>query len=104
MYMYIHVALAGPCFTFRAHAPIPYVQAAILNLLNLIYGVATTLCNKCSSDLMDDFCQGGGEKGEGVRDHDEKAVKSPFDPSGYDKDLVEALERDIVQKNPNVKW
>ena len=30
--------------------------------------------------------------------------KCPFDPSGYDKDLVEALERDIVQTNPNVKW
>ena len=28
------IALAGPCFTIRARAPIPYVQAAILNLLN----------------------------------------------------------------------
>lgn len=27
-----------------------------------------------------------------------------FDPTGYDKDLVENLERDIVQKNPNVHW
>ena len=36
--------------------------------------------------------------------HDDKQVKSRFDPSGYDKDLVEALERDIVQINPNVKW
>jgi len=27
-----------------------------------------------------------------------------FDGSGYDKDLVEGLERDIVQKNPNVRW
>ena len=27
-----------------------------------------------------------------------------FDPSGYDKDLVESLERDIVQRNPNVHW
>lgn len=36
--------------------------------------------------------------------HDEKPVKSKFDPSGYDKDLVEALERDIVQTNPNVRW
>ena len=31
-------------------------------------------------------------------------MRSAFDPSGYDKDLVEALERDIVQANPNVKW
>ena len=36
--------------------------------------------------------------------HDEKPVKSRFDPAGYDKDLVQALERDIVQTNPNVKW
>ncbi|THD23495.1 Katanin p60 ATPase-containing subunit A1, partial [Fasciola hepatica] len=27
-----------------------------------------------------------------------------FDPTGYDKDLVEMLERDIVQRNPNVRW
>ncbi|KAL8578126.1 Katanin p60 ATPase-containing subunit A1 [Nucella lapillus] len=27
-----------------------------------------------------------------------------FDPAGYDKELVEHLERDIVQKNPNVHW
>ncbi|CAH8460879.1 unnamed protein product [Schistosoma haematobium] len=27
-----------------------------------------------------------------------------FDASGYDKELVETLERDIVQRNPNVRW
>merc|ERR1719259_224625 len=27
-----------------------------------------------------------------------------FDAAGYDKDLVEALERDIVQKDPNIHW
>ena len=27
-----------------------------------------------------------------------------FDPAGYDKDLVENLERDIVQRNPNIHW
>lgn len=27
-----------------------------------------------------------------------------FDPSGYDHDLVDMLERDIVQKNPNIRW
>ena len=36
-------------------------------------------------------------------DHDEESEKK-FDPSGYDKDLVAALERDIVQRNPNVHW
>uniref|UniRef100_H3AJ01 Katanin catalytic subunit A1 like 1 n=1 Tax=Latimeria chalumnae TaxID=7897 RepID=H3AJ01_LATCH len=27
-----------------------------------------------------------------------------FDGAGYDKDLIEALERDIVSRNPNVHW
>lgn len=36
-------------------------------------------------------------------DVQEKEVKK-FDGSGYDKDLVEALERDIISQNPNVKW
>lgn len=27
-----------------------------------------------------------------------------FDPTGYNNDLVESLERDIVQRNPNVRW
>ncbi|XP_064605147.1 LOW QUALITY PROTEIN: katanin p60 ATPase-containing subunit A1-like [Liolophura sinensis] len=35
---------------------------------------------------------------------DEEEKEKRFDPSGYDKDLVENLERDIVQKNPNVHW
>ncbi|XP_063758410.1 katanin p60 ATPase-containing subunit A1 isoform X3 [Eleginops maclovinus] len=36
-------------------------------------------------------------------DIQEKEVKR-FDGTGYDKDLVEALERDIISQNPNVKW
>lgn len=36
-------------------------------------------------------------------DDQEKEVKK-FDGTGYDKDLVEALERDIISQNPNVKW
>ncbi|XP_028655173.1 katanin p60 ATPase-containing subunit A-like 1 [Erpetoichthys calabaricus] len=46
---------------------------------------------------------------------DDKGKKNPqdaggdgdlrkFDGTGYDKDLVEALERDIVSRNPNVHW
>ncbi|XP_069091381.1 katanin p60 ATPase-containing subunit A1 [Pleurodeles waltl] len=27
-----------------------------------------------------------------------------FDGTGYDKDLVEALERDIISQNPNIRW
>ncbi|MBN3271007.1 KTNA1 protein, partial [Polyodon spathula] len=36
-------------------------------------------------------------------DVSESEVKK-FDGTGYDKDLVEALERDIISQNPNVKW
>ncbi|XP_075872481.1 katanin p60 ATPase-containing subunit A1 [Nelusetta ayraudi] len=48
---------------------------------------------------------GGKNKGEDKNKGDvqEKEVKK-FDGTGYDKDLVEALERDIISQNPNVKW
>ncbi|XP_037304500.1 katanin p60 ATPase-containing subunit A1 isoform X1 [Pungitius pungitius] len=36
-------------------------------------------------------------------DVEEKEVKK-FDGTGYDKDLVDALERDIISQNPNVRW
>jgi katanin p60 ATPase-containing subunit A1 len=36
--------------------------------------------------------------------NDEKPVKVNFDPSGYDKDLVAMIERDMVQRNPNIGW
>ena len=52
--------------------------------------------------------QGGGgasedgkdDEGQQEENHDEKK----FDSSGIDGDLIEMLERDIVQKNPNIKW
>ncbi|XP_048258417.1 katanin p60 ATPase-containing subunit A1-like isoform X2 [Haliotis rufescens] len=65
-----------------------------------------------SSDRRKGPSYGGVDKGkEPVRDkgrekknkHDEESEKK-FDSSGYDKDLVEHLERDILQKNPNVHW
>lgn len=37
-------------------------------------------------------------------DKTHKLPKKKFDPAGYDKNLVDALERDIVLQNPNVKW
>ena len=40
------------------------------------------------------------DEGKAEGGNDEKR----FDPSGYDKDLVEGLERDILQRNPNVHW
>lgn len=46
---------------------------------------------------------GRGDKDKGSSPTDEDGEKK-FDPQGYDKDLVENLERDIVQRNPNVHW
>ncbi|XP_060069631.1 katanin p60 ATPase-containing subunit A-like 1 isoform X2 [Ylistrum balloti] len=42
------------------------------------------------------------EKGKEKKKPDDGEKK--FDGMGYDKDLVEGLERDIVQKNPNIRW
>ncbi|XP_071819199.1 katanin p60 ATPase-containing subunit A1-like [Apostichopus japonicus] len=42
--------------------------------------------------------KGGGKDKKG--DGDEKK----FDSAGFDKDLVENLERDIIQRNPSVRW
>ncbi|XP_064413910.1 katanin p60 ATPase-containing subunit A-like 1 [Latimeria chalumnae] len=49
-----------------------------------------------------------------AKGRDDKGRKNPqeggsdevrkFDGAGYDKDLIEALERDIVSRNPNVHW
>ncbi|KAL4706789.1 hypothetical protein ACJJTC_018170 [Scirpophaga incertulas] len=40
------------------------------------------------------------EGGVTILERDEKV----FDPTGYEIHLVETLERDILQKNPNVRW
>eukprot|EP00105_Crassostrea_gigas_P020198 XP_011438932.1 PREDICTED: katanin p60 ATPase-containing subunit A1-like isoform X4 [Crassostrea gigas] len=48
----------------------------------------------------------GRQPAPGQKDNKKKGDdgEKKFDPTGYDKDLVENLERDIVQKNPNVSW
>ena len=43
------------------------------------------------------------DEGEGSP-HDEKPVKVNYEASNYDKDLVTMIERDMVQRNPNVRW
>ena len=48
--------------------------------------------------------KGKSKRSEIVSDHNEKPVESKFSPSGYDKDLVGAMERDILLRDPNVKW
>ncbi|XP_060579567.1 katanin p60 ATPase-containing subunit A1-like [Ruditapes philippinarum] len=45
-----------------------------------------------------------GRDNRGKDKKKEEGDEKKFDPSGHDKDLVENLERDIVQKNPNVHW
>ncbi|KAG8444462.1 hypothetical protein GDO86_009584 [Hymenochirus boettgeri] len=43
------------------------------------------------------------DKNKSSGDVSETEVKK-FDGTGYDKDLVEALERDIISQNPNIRW
>ena len=45
--------------------------------------------------------QGGRDDEEG---EDEDEGERRFDGSGIDKDLIDMLERDIVQKDPNIHW
>ena len=53
---------------------------------------------------------GGGNKKEANNTEDGNAAGEEEDPgprfdgSGYDTDLVDMLERDIVQKDPNIHW
>lgn len=44
------------------------------------------------------------EKTSSVDSGEAVEMERRFDSSGYDKDLVDALERDILIRNPNVHW
>lgn len=46
---------------------------------------------------------GKAEKSEGEKEIPVEEERR-FESAGYDRDLVEMLERDIVQKNPNIHW
>ena len=45
-----------------------------------------------------------GKKQNKKEDEGNDEDSARFDGSGYDKDLVDMLERDIVQKGPNIHW
>ncbi|XP_054825853.1 katanin p60 ATPase-containing subunit A1 isoform X1 [Eublepharis macularius] len=47
--------------------------------------------------------KGKEEKSKSSSDISEPEPKK-FDSTGYDKDLVEALEKDIISQNPNIRW
>ena len=46
---------------------------------------------------------GGGDKVKAKKSEKENS-KDRFDYQGYDKDLVDIMERDILLRDPNVKW
>lgn len=50
--------------------------------------------------ILSKTIQGKKGSGDGAGD----AEQRKFDGTGYDGDLVESLERDIVSRNPNVHW
>ncbi|KAH0622374.1 hypothetical protein JD844_024630 [Phrynosoma platyrhinos] len=54
-------------------------------------------------EKKDPQSKGKEEKNKSSPDISEPEPKK-FDSTGYDKDLVEALERDIISQNPNVRW
>jgi len=41
---------------------------------------------------------------QGAKGGDSKKDDGAFDGEGWDPQLIEALERDIVQRDPNVHW
>ena len=100
--VYRHIRMCTPLMNASPFPPLsplspPSLPSPLGNLFQNCFIHNSSLCS---------IPQPGPGQGENqpAESHDEKPVKSKFDPSGYDKDLVEALERDIVQTNPNVKW
>ncbi|XP_009577906.1 PREDICTED: katanin p60 ATPase-containing subunit A1, partial [Fulmarus glacialis] len=56
-----------------------------------------------SREKKDQQNKGKEEKNKSTSEISESEPKK-FDSTGYDKDLVEALERDIISQNPNIRW
>ncbi|XP_034942646.1 katanin p60 ATPase-containing subunit A-like 1 [Chelonus insularis] len=59
--------------------------------------------NKKHDDKKNNFKRDDKEKAENDRT-DVEIEEKKFESSGNDRDLVDVLERDIVQKNPNIHW
>ena len=57
--------------------------------------------NQATGDKKDDKVSASDPKNE---DEDEDEEERRFDGSGIDSDLINMLERDIVQKDPNIHW
>ncbi|KAJ8891931.1 hypothetical protein PR048_004490 [Dryococelus australis] len=53
-------------------------------------------------DKKEDTKEKTDKEKEEIEEEDKDERK--FEGSGYDRDLIEMLERDIVQKNPNIHW
>ncbi|VDP08151.1 unnamed protein product [Soboliphyme baturini] len=47
---------------------------------------------------------GSGVESGSIADKDDLEFERKFDSAGYDKDLTECIERDIVVRDPNVHW
>lgn len=63
----------------------------------------TKTTNSKKDDSKKNFKRDDKEKTESEK-NDVEAEERKFESSGNDKDLVDVLERDIVQKNPNIHW
>eukprot|EP01147_Barroeca_monosierra_P004756 gene4757-6838_t len=60
--------------------------------------------NKPKSSSQQPSNRRGGRGKEKKKDENDKQAEHKFPADGWDPELVEMLERDIVHKNPSVRW
>lgn len=73
------------------------MQGCWIYLLYLMYLLNS---EKIAIMILLPWIQGRRNPQEAAGDADGKK----FDGTGYDKDLVDVLEKDIISRNPNVHW